>query len=444
MKEYKTISKVSGPLLFLKGVDGVGLNETAEIVLPSGEVRVGKVLEINRDVSVVECLEGTDGIGNDACVRFLGKPFTVFVSKDMLGCTFNGMGNPIDVRPVAEKEVDINTPAINPLFRASPDEFIETGFSVIDGLLSIVRGQKIPIFSDAGLPHIKIMCKLAENLSRDVVVVFAAIGLTDDAAEYVSESFHESGAMKNTVLFVNRAEDSVVERLITPRVALSAAEFFAWTCQKDVVVLLGDMTNYASALRELSSAKQEVPGRMGYPPYLYSDLASIYERAGKIRNKKGSITQLSFLTMPDGDITHPVPDLTGYITEGQILLSAELYRKGIFPPVNLLPSLSRMMQQGIGEGKTREDHHEVSNQLYACYAEAKHIEDLKSIVGEDALSERDTKYLSFKNAFETKYLAHTEHRSIDETLDLGWSLLKLVPKTDLTRISPAFLKKYGG
>ena len=443
MKEYKTLSKINGPLLFLKGVSGVGLNETAEIVLPSGEVRIGKVLEIDQDTSIVECLEGTEGIGTDARVRFFGKPFTVFVSKDMLGCTFDGRGNPIDVRPLAEKEVDINTPAINPLFRASPSEFIETGFSAIDGLLSIVRGQKIPIFSDAGLPHIKIMCQLAENLSRDVVVVFAAIGLTDDAAEYVSESFRQSGAMKNTVLFVNKAEDSVIERTITPRVALSVAEFFAWDCQKDVVVLMGDMTNYASALRELSSAKQEVPGRMGYPPYLYSDFASLYERAGKIRNKKGSITQLSFLTMPDGDITHPVPDLTGYITEGQILLSAELYRKGIFPPINLLPSLSRMMQHGIGKGKTREDHHDVSNQLYACYAEAKHIEDLKSIVGEDALSERDTQYISFKNAFEKQFLAHANHRSVNETLDIGWNMLKLVPKTDLTRINPAFLKKYG-
>lgn len=310
--------------------------------------------------------------------------------------------------------------------------------------MSLVRGQKLPIFSEGGLPHIELMCRVAENFSEGVVVIFAAIGLTEDESGYVLSSFRESGAQKNTVLFLNRAQDPVIERITAARAALSAAEFFAWDLGKNVVVLLGDMTNYAGALRELSSAKEEVPGRMGYPPYLYSDLASIYERAGRIRGKPGSITQLIFLTMPGGDITHPVPDLTGYITEGQILLSSALHRVGVFPPINVIPSLSRMMHKGAGAGLTREDHLPLANQIYAGYAEANRIDDMKSIVGEDALSERDKKYLAFKNAFENRFLNQGGSRPVIETLNRGWELVRLLPKEDLSRISPELLKKYGG
>lgn len=444
MKEYETITRVSGPLIFLKGTEGVGLNETAEIFLESGEKRLGQVLEINKDVAVVECFSGTDGINTEARVRFIGKPLTLMVSRDMLGCAFDGLGRPKDVGIIAEKESDVNGPQINPAFRETPREFIETGFSAVDGLLSLVRGQKLPVFSEGGLPHVEFMCRLSENFSSDVVIIFAAIGLTEDEAGYVLSSFHKSGTQKNAVLFLNHAQDPVIERITTPRVALCAAEYFAWDLGKNVVVLMGDMTNYAGALREISSAKEEVPGRMGYPPYLYSDLASIYERAGRIRGRKGSITQLMFLTMPGGDITHPVPDLTGYITEGQILLSGALHRTGIFPPINIIPSLSRMMHKGIGAGLTREDHPALANQIYACYAEANRIEDMKSIVGEDALSERDKKYLAFKDAFEKTYLCQEGKRAVEETLELGWALMGALPKEDLTRITPELLKKYGG
>lgn len=444
MKEYRTITKVLGPLLFLKGIEGAGLNELVEVALESGETRCGQVLEIDRDSAVVECFSGTEGIDTCTRVKFLGKPLSVHVSEDMLGCEFDGLGKPKDVKIIAEKELDINSSPINPAFRETPKEFIHTGFSSLDGLLSLVRGQKLPVFSEGGLPHIEFMCRVAENFEDGVVVIFSAIGLTEDEASYVRESFHESGAQKSTVLILNRAQDPVIERITAPRVALTIAEYFAWELQKNVVVILGDMTNYAGALRELSSAKEEVPGRMGYPPYLYSDLASIYERAGRIRESKGSITQLIFLSMPGGDITHPVPDLTGYITEGQIILSSSLYRMGIFPPVNVIPSLSRMMHKGIGKGFTREDHADLANQLYACYAEAKRIEDMKSIIGEDALSERDKKYIAFKEDFEKRFLNQSAKRSVEETLEIGWDIIRGMPKEELTRISPEFLKKYGG
>lgn len=442
LKEYETLNKLTGPLLFLKGVKDVGLNETAEIILENGEKKIGQVLEIDRDIAVVECFSGTEGISIKARVRFMGKTLTVLVSKDMLGCAFDGLGRPKDIAIVAEKEVEINGMPINPVFRETPREFIETGFSSLDGLLSLVRGQKLPLFSEGGLPHIEFMCRIAENFGDDIVVILAAIGMTEDEVGYVQSSFHESGSQKNTVLFLNRAQDPVIERLTTPRVALSVAEYFAWVLGKNVVVLMGDMTNYAGALRELSSAKEEVPGRMGYPPYLYSDLASLYERAGRIRGRPGSITQIQFLTMPEGDITHPVPDLTGYITEGQIILSGALYRNGIFPPVNIIPSLSRMMHKGIGPKLTREDHPSLASQIYACYAEANRIDDMKSIVGEDALSERDKKYLAFKGAFEKTFINQAGRRAIEETLRIGWELIRILPKEDLTRISPDILKKY--
>ena len=453
IKEYRTIQEISGPLMVVKKVSGVTYDELAEIELPDGSIRRCKVLEVNGDNAVVQLFDSSAGINlAESKVRFLGHPLQLGVSTDMLGRVFNGMGQPIDGGPeiLAEEYRDINGLPMNPAARDYPNEFIQTGISSIDGLNTLVRGQKLPIFSGSGLPHNALAAQIARQAkvlgdeAANFAVVFAAIGITFEESNFFVEEFTRTGAIDRTVLFTNLANDPAVERIATPRMALTAAEYLAFEKDMHVLVILTDITNYAEALREVSAAKKEVPGRRGYPGYLYTDLATMYERAGRQLGKKGSITMIPILTMPEDDKTHPIPDLTGYITEGQIILSRELYRKGINPPVDVLPSLSRLKDKGVGEGKTREDHANTMNQLFAAYSTGKENKELMSILGEAALSPTDLLYAKFADEFEKRYVNQgiDENRSIEETLDLGWDLLRMLPRSELKRIKPEMLDKY--
>ena len=452
MKEYRTIREVSGPLMVVDQVEGVTYDELGEIQLHDGTIRRCKVLEVDGDRAVVQLFENSAGINlRDSKIRFLGHPLQLGVSEDMLGRVFDGMGQPIDGGPelLAEKYLDIGGLPINPAARDYPDEFIQTGVSAIDGLNTLVRGQKLPIFSGSGLPHAQLAAQIARQAkvlddSSRFAVVFAAIGITFEEAEFFANEFRRTGAMERTVLFTNLASDPAVERIATPRMALTAAEYLAFEKGMHVLVILTDITNYAEALREVSAARKEVPGRRGYPGYLYTDLATMYERAGRKLGHPGSVTMIPILTMPEDDKTHPIPDLTGYITEGQIILSRELYRKGIIPPVDVLPSLSRLKDKGVGPGKTREDHAGTMNQLFAAYSTGKENKELMSILGEAALSPTDLQYAKFADEFEKRYVAQgsDENRSIEETLDLGWELLSILPKAELKRIKPEFIEKY--
>ena len=452
IREYKTIQEIASPLMIVKNVEGVTYDELAEIELPNGEVRRCKVLEVEDDHAVVQLFESAQGINlAQSKVRFLGHPLQLGVSEDMLGRVFNGMGEPIDGGPaiLAEEQRDINGLPMNPAARAYPAEFIQTGVSTIDGLNTLVRGQKLPIFSASGLPHAALAAQIARQAkvlgdNENFAVVFAAIGITFEESEYFIQEFRRTGAIDRTVVFSNLANDPAVERIATPRMALTAAEYLAFEKDMQVLVILTDITNYAEALREVSAAKKEVPGRRGYPGYLYTDLATLYERAGRRIGKSGSITMIPILTMPEDDKTHPIPDLTGYITEGQIILSRDLYRKGIIPPVDVLPSLSRLKDKGIGEGKTREDHSGTMNQLFAAYARGKDAKELMTILGEAALSDDDKQFAKFADAFEQRYVnqGNNTNRTIEDTLNLGWELLSLLPRTELKRIKPELIEKY--
>ena len=452
MKEYRTIHEVSGPLMVVEKVEGVTYDELGEIELADGTLRRCQVLEVDGDKAVVQLFESSAGINlRDSKVRFLGHPLQLAVSGDMLGRVFNGMGQPIDGGPeiLPEKYLDINGLPMNPAARDYPNEFIQTGVSTIDGLNTLVRGQKLPIFSGSGLPHAQLAAQIARQAKvlgdeGNFAVVFAAIGITFEESEYFVNEFKRTGAIDRTVLFTNLANDPAVERIATPRMALTAAEYLAFEKDLHVLVILTDITNYAEALREVSAAKKEVPGRRGYPGYLYTNLATIYERAGRQLGKKGSITMIPILTMPEDDKTHPIPDLTGYITEGQIILSRDLYRKGVLPPVDVLPSLSRLKDKGIGPGRTREDHAGTMNQLFAAYAAGKEAKELMTILGEAALSPTDLLYAKFADEFEKRYVTQgqEENRSIEETLDLGWELLSILPRSELKRIKPEMINKY--
>ena len=452
IREYKTIQEIASPLMIVKNVEGVTYDELAEIELPNGEVRRCKVLEVEDDHAVVQLFESAQGINlAQSKVRFLGHPLQLGVSEDMLGRVFNGMGEPIDGGPaiLAEEHRNINGLPMNPAARAYPAEFIQTGVSTIDGLNTLVRGQKLPIFSASGLPHAALAAQIARQAkvlgdNENFAVVFAAIGITFEESEYFIQEFRRTGAIDRTVVFSNLANDPAVERIATPRMALTAAEYLAFEKDMQVLVILTDITNYAEALREVSAAKKEVPGRRGYPGYLYTDLATLYERAGRRIGKSGSITMIPILTMPEDDKTHPIPDLTGYITEGQIILSRDLYRKGIIPPVDVLPSLSRLKDKGIGEGKTREDHSGTMNQLFAAYARGKDAKELMTILGEAALSDDDKQFAKFADAFEQRYVnqGNNTNRTIEDTLNLGWELLSLLPRTELKRIKPELIEKY--
>ncbi len=451
MKEYKTITRVAGPLIFVEKTEPIGYADIVRITLPNGDIKNGQVLDTSDDIVVVQVFEGTAGIDVDTRVKFLGDTLKLNVSKDMLGRVLSGSGKPIDNGPevIPEKRLDIIGAAINPFSRASPHDFIQTGLSTIDAMNTLVRGQKLPLFSGSGLPHNEIALQIARQAEvvgkqENFVVVFAAMGITNEEAQYFINDFEQTGALERSVVFLNLANDPAVERLVTPRMALTAAEYFAYEHDFHVLVILTDMTFYCESLREIGAAREEIPGRRGYPGYMYTDLATIHERAGIIKGKKGSITQIPILTMPSDDITHPIPDLTGYITEGQIYIERSLHRKGIYPPINVLPSLSRLMNLGIGLTKTREDHRQVSDQLYAAYAEGIDLRGLVAIVGEEALSERDKKFLRFAAEFEDKFVRQRrdENRGIAETLDLGWKLLGILPENELTRISPELRKKY--
>ena len=454
LKEYKTIKEVVGPLMLVEGVEGVKYNELVEIVRKNGEVRRGKVLEVNRDKALVQLFENSQGLQiSTSRAKFLGHSLELGVSEDMLGRVFDGMGNPRDggAPILAEKRMDINGEPINPAARDYPNEFIQTGISAIDGLNTLVRGQKLPVFSMSGLPHAELAAQIARQarvLGSDekFAVVFAAVGITYEEADYFIRDFRETGAITRTVLFTNLANDPAIERISTPRMALTAAEYLAYDLGMHVLVIITDITNYCEALREVSAARKEVPGRRGYPGYLYTDLASMYERAGRIRGKKGSITQIPILTMPEDDKTHPIPDLTGYITEGQIILSRELYKKGVTPPIDVLPSLSRLKDKGIGANKTREDHADTMNQLFSAYAQGKEAKELSAILGEAALSDTDKLYAKFAEAFEKEYVSQgfTVNRTIEETLDLGWKLLRILPRAELKRIKEQYIRKYLG
>ena len=451
-KEYRTIQEVAGPLMLIKGVTGVTYDELGEIELSSGETRRCKVLEVNGNDVLVQLFESSTGINLDSSkVRFLGHSMQLGVSADMLGRVFDGLGNPIDDGPdiLPEMRMDINGLPMNPAARKYPSEFIQTGVSAIDGLNTLVRGQKLPIFSASGLPHAQLAAQIARQAKvrgkdEQFAVVFAAMGITFEESNFFIESFKETGAIDRTVMFVNLANDPAVERISTPRMALTAAEYLAFEKDMHVLVIMTDITNYADALREVSAARKEVPGRRGYPGYMYTDLATLYERAGRQHGKDGSITLIPILTMPEDDKTHPIPDLTGYITEGQIILSRELYRKGVTPPIDVLPSLSRLKDKGIGEGKTREDHSNTMNQLFAAYARGKEAKELMVILGEAALSDIDLIYAKFADAFENRYISqgYTTDRDIEETLDIGWELLSILPRSELKRIDDKYLDKY--
>lgn len=452
IKEYRTVTTIAGPLLLVEGVSGTKYSELVEIRLPSGERRRGQVLEIEKERALIQVFEGTRGIDvPQARVRFLAQGIQLAVSEEMLGRVFDGLGKPRDGGPaiIPQKKLDINGAPINPYAREYPNEFIQTGISAIDGLNTLVRGQKLPIFSGTGLPHNRLAAQIvrqARVLGKEekFAVVFAAMGITFEEAEFFIKDFTRSGAISRTVLFLNLANEPAIERIATPRTALTCAEYLAFDLGMHVLVILTDMTNYCEALREISAARKEVPGRRGYPGYLYTDLASIYERCGRIKGRTGSITMLPILTMPEDDKTHPIPDLTGYITEGQIILSRAMFLKNVFPPIDVLPSLSRLKDKGIGAGKTREDHADLFNQLYACYARGKEAEELQVILGEAALSEMDRVYIQFARKFEELYISQgeEENRSVEQTLDLGWRLLAIFPKAELKRVRPAFLDKY--
>lgn len=452
LKEYKTIREIVGPLMLVEGVEGVKYNEMVEIVAADGAIRRGKVLEINRDKALVQLFEPSQGIQmSSSKARFLGKSMELAVSADMLGRVFDGIGNPRDggAPVIPEDRLDVNGQPINPAARDYPDEFIQTGVSAIDGLNTLVRGQKLPVFSVSGLPHAELAAQIARqakvlNSDSKFAVVFAAVGITFEEADFFISDFRKTGAIERAVLFINLANDPAVERIATPRMALTAAEYLAFEKGMHVLVITTDITNYAEALREVSAARKEVPGRRGYPGYLYTDLATLYERAGRINGKEGSITQIPILTMPEDDKTHPIPDLTGYITEGQIILSRELYKKGVTPPIDVLPSLSRLKDKGIGVGKTREDHADTMNQLFSAYARGKEAKELSTILGEAALTEIDKKYAHFADEFEKKYVSQgfNTNRSINETLDIGWELLRLLPRNELKRIKDKFLDMY--
>ena len=452
MKEYRTISKIAGPLLFVEKTEPIGYGELVNITLADGSTKRGQVLDTSDELVVVQVFESTAGLGRDSGVRFTGEAIKMPVGHEMLGRILSGGGKPIDGGPeiVPEKRIDITGAAINPYARGMPAEFIQTGISTIDGTNTLVRGQKLPIFSAAGLPHNNVALQIARQAKvpgsvEEFAVVFAGMGITKEEANAFMQDFERTGALERAVVFLNLADDPAVERIITPRLALTTAEYLAFELGMHVLVILTDMTNYCEALRQIGAAREEVPGRRGYPGYMYTDLASIYERAGMIKGRKGSVTQIPILTMPGDDITHPIPDLTGYITEGQIVVSRELHRKGIYPPINVLPSLSRLMNLGIGSGKTREDHKKVSDQLYAAYAEGNDLRGLVAIVGKDALSERDRTFLEFADLFEGRFVRQgvDEDRPIGEgTLDLGWDLLATLPVEQLSRIDRELIEKY--
>ncbi len=452
IKEYKTIRQIVSPLMIVDQVEGVTYDELGEVELPNGEIRRCKVLEVNGDKAVVQLFEAAQGINlAGSKVRFMGHAQQLAVSEDMLGRVFNGMGYPIDGGPaiIPEAHMDINGLPMNPAARAYPAEFIQTGVSAIDGLNTLVRGQKLPIFSGSGLPHAELAAQIARQArvlgdNETFAVVFAAIGITFEESEYFINEFKRTGAIERTVVFSNLANDPAVERISTPRMALTAAEYLAFEKGMQVLVIMTDITNYAEALREVSAAKKEVPGRRGYPGYMYTDLATLYERAGRRQGKNGSITMIPILSMPEDDKTHPIPDLTGYITEGQIILNRELHRKGIVPPIDVLPSLSRLKDKGIGAGKTREDHANTMNQLFAAYSRGKDAKELMTILGEAALSDDDKLYAKFAEEFEKVYVGQTNevNRSIIETLTIGWDLLSILPTRELKRIKPEYIEKY--
>ncbi len=451
-REYQTVGHVSGPLMLVRGITGVKYEELASIQLPSGETRIGKVLEVSREAALVQVFGRSAGINvEETKVRFLGRGMELGVTEDLLGRIFDGFGDPRDggAAPIPEKTVNINGNPINPFARDYPSEFIQTGISAIDGLNTLVRGQKLPVFSGAGLPHGKVAAQIARQAQvlaggGRFAVVFAAMGITFEEASFFIEDFKETGAIERTILFINLAEDPAVERIATPRLALTAAEYLAFDRGMHVLVIMTDMTNYCEALREISASRKEIPGRRGYPGYMYTDLASLYERAGRIKGRPGSITQIPILTMPDDDKTHPIPDLTGYITEGQIILSRDLHRQGIYPPIDVLPSLSRLRDKGIGEGKTREDHANLSNQLFSAYAQGKESRELALILGESALTELDRVYLKLAEAFEGQFVRQGEYenRAINETLALGWKTLSPLPELELKRVSEKIVAKY--
>ena len=451
-KEYRTLQEVAGPLMLVRDVQGVKYEELGEIELENGETRRCRVLEIDGTNALVQLFENAQGINlSSSKIRFLGRQMELGVSPDMLGRVFDGLGRPIDGGPelIPEKRMDVNGTPMNPAARNYPQEFIQTGVSAIDGLNTLVRGQKLPIFSASGLPHAQLAAQIARQAkvrgtTEPFAVVFAAMGITFEESNYFVESFRATGALERTVLFTNLANDPAIERIATPRMALTAAEYLAFDLNMHVLVILTDITNYADALREISAARKEVPGRRGYPGYMYTDLAALYERAGRQKGKAGSITMIPILSMPEDDKTHPIPDLTGYITEGQIILSRALYRRGINPPIDVLPSLSRLKNKGVGKGRTREDHANTMNQLFAAYARGKDAKELMVILGEAALTDIDKLYAKFSDAFEQEYVSQGSEtdRSIEETLDLGWKLLKILPRSELKRIKNEFLEKY--
>ncbi len=452
-KEYQTVAEVSGAIMVVENIEGVAYDEVVEVIGPDGEKRRGTVLEAEEDKAVIQVFEGTRGLDTDKTkVRFTGETMKIGVSDELLGRILDGTGRPIDGGPeiIAEEERDIYGSSINPEAREYPREFIETGISVIDGMNTLVRGQKLPIFTVSGLPHNELASQIARQAKvkgggeEDFAVVFAAMGITNEEANFFMNDFEQTGALERTVALLNLADDPAIERIVTPRIALTIAEYLAFEKDMQILVILTDLTNYCEALREIAAAREEVPGRRGYPGYMYTDLATIYERAGRIKGKDGSITQMPMLTMPDDDITHPIPDLTGYITEGQIVFSRALHRKGLYPPIDVLPCLSRLMDGGIGEGKTREDHGGVSDQLYSAYAEGRDLRDLVAVVGEEALTDRDKKYLDFADKFEKQFASQEEDedRSIEETLEIAWDLFTEIPERDLKRIDEEMIEKY--
>jgi V/A-type H+/Na+-transporting ATPase subunit B len=448
MMEYKSITKIAGPLIFVE-LKNASYSELVKIELENGESRTGRVLEVSKDKAVVQVFEGTIESNLKARVRPTGKGIELGVSLDMLGCTFDGLGNPISGKIIPEERLDINGRPINPTARQNPSDFIETGISGIDVMNTLVRGQKLPIFSGAGLPHNQLAMQIARQAAipgkeEEFAVVFGAIGITYEEAEYFAESLRKTGAMEHSVLFLNLANDPAVERVVTPRMALTAAEYLAYDHDMHVLVILTDMTNYCESLKEISAARREIPGRRAYPAYMYTDLATIYERAGKVKGRKGSITQFPILTMPEDDITHPIPDLTGYITEGQLVLSRSLHAKHVYPPFDILKCLSRLMQSGIGEGKTREDHHNASKKLYSSYARGAELRELVSVVGEAALTPVDGKYLEMARKFEREFLGQREdeRRDIESSLKIAWELFAGLPEAELEDLKPKFKEKY--
>lgn len=451
--QYLGLSEINGPLVVLEGVKNASYEEIVEITINNNEKRLGRIIEIYKDKAVIQVFEGSEGMSLNNChTKLTGHPMEIGLSEDLLGRTFNGIGEPIDgLGPIkAEKEANINGKPLNPVAREYPRNYIRTGISAIDGLTTLIRGQKLPIFSGNGLPHDQLAAQivkqasLGDNSDEKFAIVFAAMGVKYDVAEFFKRTFEESGASEHVCMFLNLANDPVVERLITPKVALTVAEYLAFEKNMHILVVLTDMTSFAEAMREVSSSKGEIPSRKGYPGYLYSELATIYERAGIVSGRNGSVTQIPILAMPNDDITHPIPDLTGYITEGQIVLDRQLHGQSIYPPINILPSLSRLMKDGIGDGFTREDHQDVANQLFSCYAKVGDARALASVIGEDELSPLDKDYLKFGKAFETRFIGQgpSENRTIEETLDLGWELLKMIPRSELDRINTKLLDKY--